>query len=374
MTTPVIAEFKAVDLDVIAGFEGRVVVLVPAAGTLDAAARRLNRLSKGSVARLVKSDGFAKMKSGEALDLAFPAGLAADAVQVVKLERRCPVAQARAAGATIAKAKSAKPLLVLAGNLKHPGELALGLGLRAYAFDDHKTADSKPEGSVTIMHGKPKTVGEATNIAAQAQGVFFTRDLVSEPANVLSTTEFADRLKNLSALGVDVEVLNEDDLQKLGMRTLLAVGQGSRSPSHVVVMRWDGGGKEKPLALIGKGVVFDTGGISIKPAAGMEEMTMGMGGAGVVAGVMKTLALRKARANVVAIVGLVENMPDGNAMRPGDVVRSMKGDTVEIVNTDAEGRLVLCDLLWYAQDRFEPAGMINLATLTGAIIIGLGHE
>lgn len=374
MTTPVIAEFKAIDLDLIAGFDGRVVVLVPAAGTLDAAGRRLNRLTKGSVARLVASDGFEKMKSGEALDLAFPAGLAAQAVQVVKLERRCPAPQARAAGATIAKAKSARPLLVLAGNLKHPGELALGLSIRAYAFNDHKTADSTPEGAVTIMLGKPETMRDATDIAAQAHGVFFTRDLVSEPANVLSTTEFADRLKDLTKLGVQVEVLEENDLQKLGMGTLLAVGQGSRSPSKVVVMRWDGGSKEKPLALIGKGVVFDTGGISIKPAAGMEEMTMDMGGAGVVAGVMKTLALRKSGANVVGIVGLVENMPDGNAMRPGDVVRSMKGDTVEIVNTDAEGRLVLCDLLWFAQDHFKPVGMINLATLTGAIIIGLGHE
>jgi leucyl aminopeptidase len=169
-------------------------------------------------------------------------------------------------------------------------------------------------------------------------------------------------------------VLEEKDLAKLGMRTLLAVGQGSESPSKVVVMKWNGGGDEKPLALIGKGVVFDTGGISIKPAAGMEDMTMDMGGAGVVSGVMRTLALRKARANVVGVVGLVENMPDGRAIRPGDVVASMKGDTVEIINTDAEGRLVLCDIIWYAQERFEPTGMVDLATLTGAIIIGLGHE
>ena len=158
------------------------------------------------------------------------------------------------------------------------------------------------------------------------------------------------------------------------MRTLLAVGLGSESPSHVVVMQWKGGGAEAPFALVGKGVVFDTGGISIKPAAGMEDMTMDMGGAGVVSGVMKTLALRKAKANVVGLVGLVENMPDGKATRPGDVVVSMKGDTVEIINTDAEGRLVLADVLWYAQERFKPVGMVDLATLTGAVIIGLGHE
>jgi leucyl aminopeptidase len=176
-------------------------------------------------------------------------------------------------------------------------------------------------------------------------------------------------------LGLEVEILEEGTLKLLGMGALLGVGQGSPSPSKVVVMQWNGGpAGEAPLALVGKGVVFDTGGISIKPALGMEEMTMDMGGAGVVAGVMRTLALRGAKANVVGIVGLVENMPDGRAQRPGDVVRSMKGDTIEVINTDAEGRLVLADVLWYAQERFKPSAMINLATLTGAIIIGLGHE
>ena len=176
-------------------------------------------------------------------------------------------------------------------------------------------------------------------------------------------------------MGLKVEVLDEDQLAKIGMRTLLSVGQGSDSPSKVVVMHWNGGKKgDAPLALIGKGVVFDTGGISLKPAGGMEDMTMDMGGAGVVAGVMRTLALRKAKANVVGVVGLVENMPSGNAIRPGDVVKSMKGDTVEIINTDAEGRLVLADVLWYTQERFKPVGMINLATLTGAILVALGHE
>ena len=192
---------------------------------------------------------------------------------------------------------------------------------------------------------------------------------------MLTTTTFAERLAAMESIGLKVEVLEEDDLAELGMRTLLAVGQGSASPSKVVVMQWNGGEEgAAPLALVGKGVVFDTGGISLKPAAGMEDMTMDMGGAGTVAGVMRAVALRKARANVVGIVGLVENMPSGTAIRPGDVVTSMKGDTVEILNTDAEGRLVLCDALWYAQERFAPAAMVDLATLTGAIIIGLGHE
>jgi leucyl aminopeptidase len=191
---------------------------------------------------------------------------------------------------------------------------------------------------------------------------------------VLSTVEFAERLAALAEHGLEVEVLDEARLEELGMRTLLAVARGSETPARVVVMQWKGGGDAAPLAVVGKGVVFDTGGISIKPAAGMEEMTMDMAGAGVVAGLMKTLALRKAKANVVGLVGLVENMPDGRAQRPGDVVKTMKGDTVEVINTDAEGRLVLADALWYAQERFRPAAMVDLATLTGAIIVALGHE
>lgn len=224
---------------------------------------------------------------------------------------------------------------------------------------------SKPEG----LEGKGKLT------AALTDGVFFTRDLVNEPSNVLTTSEFADRLVALKDLGVDVSVLDEPELEKLGMRALLGVGQGSESPSKVVVMKWNGGEADAaPLALIGKGVVFDTGGISLKPAGGMEDMTMDMGGAGTVAGAMKAIAGRKAKANVVGVVGLVENMPDGRAQRPGDIVKSMKGDTIEVINTDAEGRLVLCDIMWYAQEEFKPMGMIDLATLTGAVIIGLGHE
>jgi leucyl aminopeptidase len=227
-----------------------------------------------------------------------------------------------------------------------------------------------------MMVARPEAVAaEAAAGAAVVEGVFFARDLVNEPANVLTTFDFAARLAAMQELGLEVEILEEEDLTKLGMGALLGVGQGSESPSKVVVMHWRGGETDAaPFALVGKGVVFDTGGISIKPAAGMEEMTMDMGGAATVAGVMRTLALRKARANVVGLVGLVENMPDGRAQRPGDVVRSMKGDTIEVINTDAEGRLVLADVMWYAQERFKPSGMVDLATLTGAIIIALGHE
>lgn len=374
MTTPAALRFVETDLDAIAGHEGLVVVLVPANGRMDPGARRVNRLTKGALARLLETDDFAKMKAGDVRRMGYPTGMAAKAVLVVKLERSARAEGARKAGAAIGRALGAEGALVLAGAAKAVGEVALGAALRAYDFTDHKTGETKKApGEVTVMCSRPEDV-DAAGIAARADGVFFTRDLVNAPSNVLTTTEFARQLEALSELGVKVEVLEEAELEKLGMRALLGVGQGSESPSKVVVMEWKGAEAEAPFALIGKGVVFDTGGISLKPAVGMEDMTMDMGGAGVVAGVMKTLALRKAKAHVVALVGLVENMPDGKAQRPGDVVVSMKGDTIEVINTDAEGRLVLADVLWYAQERFKPAAMVNLATLTGAIIIGLGHE
>ncbi len=395
MTDPVIPAFCETDLDAIAETAGRIALVVSGDGRMNQAARRINRLGRGALARLLESEAFARLEPGGTLDMAFPSGLAASALQVVRLERRAGPLEARKAGAAIAARAAGEQVLVLAGNLKHAGELGLGLALRAYDFARYKsrpgrTGDPADRDGAAGRDasggrgGRPEAVrvmvtgGAAAaraDLAALGEGVFFTRDLVNEPANVLTTVEFANRLKALEKLGVKVTVLEEKELEALGMRALLAVGQGSQSPSKVVVMEWQGAGKgDRPLALVGKGVVFDTGGISIKPAAGMQDMTMDMGGAGVVAGVMKALALRKARANVVGVVGLVENMPDGRAQRPGDVVASMKGDTIEVINTDAEGRLVLADILWYAQEKFAPAAMVDLATLTGAIIVGLGHE
>ena len=372
--TPI--EFCANDIDQIAAHPGRVVVLATVDGRLDAGARRVNKLTRGALLRLVEGDRFAKMRPGEVASMGYPAGMAALAVDVVCLPRNADQGEARKAGAALAKLRGQADMLVLAGGLRRAADLAYGLAMRDYGFDDHKT-DAKPrKGAVMIMCTKPdETKAAADPLLAVAEGAFMTRDLTNEPANVLTTTEFAKRLKEMEALGLKVDVLDEKELAKLGMRTLLSVGQGSDSPSYVVVMRWDGGKKgEAPLALVGKGVVFDTGGISLKPSGGMEDMTMDMGGAGVVSGVMRTLARRKAKANVVGLVGLVENMPSGNATRPGDVIRSMKGDVVEIINTDAEGRLVLCDVMWHAQEKYKPAAMIDLATLTGAIIVGLGHE
>ena len=381
MTTPAALSFTAYDADALPGAEGRVAVFVTPDGKLDTAARRVNRLTRGAVERVTGSEAFAALDEGGSIAVGWPAGLAAEAVEVVKLSRKPAPVDARACGVALAAAAGGKALTLLAGNLGAVESLALGAVLRAYDYTDQKTpkdaeAGHPAPGAVTVMVAKPEALeGRADLVQAMAEGVFFTRDLVNAPSNVLTTTEFATRLEGLRELGVEVEILDEPQLEELGMRTLLAVGMGSESPSKVAVMQWKGGAEgEAPLALIGKGVVFDTGGISLKPAAGMEDMTMDMGGAGTVAGTMKALAGRKAPANVVGVVGLVENMPDGRAQRPGDVVTSMKGDTVEVINTDAEGRLVLCDIMWYAQDRFQPAAMIDLATLTGAIIIGLGHE
>ncbi|MCX7566059.1 leucyl aminopeptidase [Sulfitobacter sp. F26169L] len=377
MSTLTPITFAATDLDAIATQTGRVAVFVDAAGKLDPGARRVNRLTKGSVARLIESDRWGKMKDGEIASIGYPAGMAAEAVDVVRLERNAKGMIARKAGAALAKTRAGKAdMLLLCAPLRHASEVVFGLAMRDYAFEPHKSADSTRTGAVQVMQGKPEELEAAcAPLLAVAEGAHMTRDLTNEPSNVLTTTNYAERLKEMESLGLKVEVLDEKALVKLGMRTLLSVGQGSDSPSYVVAMRWDGGEKDAaPLALVGKGVVFDTGGISLKPAAGMEDMTMDMGGSAVVAGVMRTLALRGAKANVVGIVGIVENMPSGKASRPGDVVKTMKGDTVENINTDAEGRLVLCDVMWYAQEHYKPAAMIDLATLTGAIIIGLGHE
>ena len=375
MTTPAEIQFKDVDLDVVATAVGKLAVFVDNDGKLDLGARKVNTLTRKALSRFLESEQFEKMSAGDVSQIAYPAGLAAEAVIVTKLSRRPSSQEARKAGAQLAKAQGDADLIVLAGSIARADEIALGLALRGYKFDTHKTAEKMPIGAVSFMVAKPEDVAKtAAPMAAIAEGVFFTRDLTNEPANVLTTNDFAARLAAMHELGLEVEILEEDDLERLGMGSLLCVGQGSDSPSKVVVMSWNGGGDEAPFALVGKGVVFDTGGISLKTAAGMEDMTMDMGGAGVVAGVMRTLALRKAKANVVGLVGLVENMPSGNAVRPGDVVKSMKGDTIEVINTDAEGRLVLADVMWYAQERFKPVGMINLATLTGAILVALGHE
>ena len=369
--------FSASAPEEIATMTGRIGCFVTPDGAMDSLSRKLNTLSRGAIKRLVASKAFTKLDEGKGLSLQAPHGLQADAVMVVKLAKSADQQTARLAGASLAGFQGDLDLTVLAGGARKSGDVLLGLLLKAYNFNAHKTGEAAqtPDVSTTFMVNDPAALeAEAAVAGAVAEGVFFTRDLVNEPSNILTTVEFAARLEAMRDLGLMVTTLDEPELERLGMGALLGVGMGSETPSKVVIMEWNGGGDENPFALVGKGVVFDTGGISLKPAGGMEDMTMDMGGAGVVSGVMSTLARRKAKANVVGIVGLVENMPDGRAQRPGDVVTSMKGDTIEVINTDAEGRLVLADILWYVQEKYQPVGMINLATLTGAMVIALGHD
>ena len=258
----------------------------------------------------------------------------------------------------------------LIGNFLH------GIKLKSYNFDKYKTKKEKKNISFNIFGKNILSSKEQLKFRAVEEGTFYTRDLVSEPGNILHPDEYAKRLKLLKKVGLKVNIIDEKKLKKMGMNTLLGVGQGSIRGSYLVTMEWNGLKKNnsKPLAFVGKGVCFDTGGISLKPAKFMEDMTYDMAGSAVVVGLMKSLALRKAKVNAVGVVGLVENMPGGNAQRPGDIVKSYSGKTVEILNTDAEGRLVLADALTYTEEKFKPKFIVDLATLTGAIIVSLGSE
>ncbi len=373
---------------------GTVAVAVSDGRKLGPSAEALDRRAKGAIARAIAASRF-KGGSDDILALLAPSGLEFDRLVLYGVGKpaKLDALGLQAIGGRLAATlggSGAENAAIMVDALdgtklsasKMAAEIGFGALLRSYRFDKYRTKE-KPEAKPSL-----KKLTLLTDHAAQAKtafdrleaiasGVFFTRDLVSEPANVIYPESLAREAKKLAEHGVKVEVLGEKEMAKLGMGSLLGVGQGSERDSQLVVMVWNGAGdmkKHAPLAFIGKGVTFDTGGISIKPAAGMEDMKWDMAGAGAVIGAMKALALRKARANVVGVVGLAENMPSGTAQRPGDVVKSMSGQTIEVINTDAEGRLVLADALWYCQDRFKPRAMIDLATLTGAIMISLGTE
>jgi leucyl aminopeptidase len=377
---------------------GAVVVGIWEEGGLTPSARRLDEATGGALTRAISAAPRFQGKKDELLPIVGPpnlsvsqivlAGLgkpdAADARSIEQLGGNL-VAQLNRAGETQATFSIELGEEAQLGPAEAAAQLAFGAQLRSYRFDKYKTKE-KPERKPTLAELTVMTPGAAAAQRAfqplqhTGDAVFFTRDLVSEPANVIYPETLAAQAERLTELGVRVEILDENKIRDLGMHALLAVGQGSVRPPRVVVMEWRGakgtGNSEaaKPLAFIGKGVTFDTGGISIKPAAGMADMKWDMAGSAVVIGLMKLLAARKAKVNAVGVVGLVENMPSGSAQRPGDIVRSMSGQTIEVLNTDAEGRLVLADALWYCQDRFQPRLMIDLATLTGAVIVALGHH
>jgi leucyl aminopeptidase len=357
--------------------------------------RSLDRSVGGAIARALTASRF-KGRKGQSLTILAPGSSELTRIVVVGLGKPADITDliAEEAGGTaigeLQKTDETSAVALVeapAGCKLEPAGLAahfaLGARLRSYRFDKYRTKEKKKEDkpklarlNVLVEEAQPARRRFA-RLDAVAEGVFFTRDLVSEPANVIYPETLANEARKLSRHGVRVEVLDEKRMKTLGFGALLGVGQGSAHPPRLVVMRWNGGPRQgkaaQPVAFLGKGVTFDTGGISIKPSRGMEDMKWDMGGAGVVIGLMRALALRKAKVNVVGIIGLVENMPSGTAQRPGDIVKSYSGQTIEVLNTDAEGRLVLADALWYCQKRFKPKFMVNLATLTGAIIVSLGQ-
>jgi leucyl aminopeptidase len=366
------------------------VVLVGADGTMTAAASAADAATGGQVARAMTAARF----DGEAaaiVEILAPAGMPAtrllvagtgkpEAATAAMFEKLGGAIAARllASGETrvtvdMAGITAALPLAGAAAHMAH------GAALRSYRFDKYRTTmkeKQKPTLAQFDIIGVAGADAFHADLAAIEAGVVRTRNLVSEPANVIFPESFVASAADLADLGIEITVLGEPEMLALGMGALLGVSQGSVRPARLMAMRWNGTGdaNSKPVVLVGKGVTFDTGGISLKPPGGMEDMKWDMGGAGAVTGALHALAARKAKAHVVGVVGLVENMPDGNAQRPGDVVTSMDGQTIEVINTDAEGRLVLCDAIAWAQVQYSPEVIVDLATLTGAIIVSLGHE
>jgi leucyl aminopeptidase len=378
-------EFVAAEAE--AGPKAAIAVLASEAAPLAGAAAILDAATGGALKRAIDCGRFTGGK-GQILDLVAPHNV--DAARVLLVGSGPPATfgpeaiEAAAAQAYQAvKASGAEALVLklpaIAADLA--ASAAFGIRLAAYRFDRYRTTE-KPEKKPSVKKVRlevddPKAATKAfKRLSGLADAVVFARDLVSEPANILYPEEFARRVKGLTELGLEVEILGEKEMKKLGMGALLGVGQGSVRESQLAIIQWKGAKdpSAQPVAFVGKGVCFDTGGISLKPADGMEEMITDMGGAAAVTGAMYALAARKAKVNAVGILGLVENMPDGAAQRPGDVVTTMSGQTVEVINTDAEGRLVLADAIWYCQQRFKPKFVIDLATLTGAIIVALGKD
>lgn len=363
------------------------VVFATEGAKLQEAGKAADQKSKGALKRAMDAEHF-EGKKGQTLVVAGFDGLAHKHIVIFGLGKadKLTALDVEKLGSTLVSTLNTKRAVsaeVAVGSdiEAHVAHMAAGALLNSYRFDKYLTktpADKKP--TLKSVHF---TVDDATKARKDfthheklAEAVFLTRDLVSEVPNVLYPESFANIIKKeLSPLGIEVKILSAKEIEKLGMGALIAVGQGSVRECKLVSMHYKGGtAKQKNIAFVGKGVTFDTGGISIKPAANMDMMKWDMAGAGAVTGLMKALASRKAKVNVVGVVALAENMPSGGACRPGDIVTSMSGQTVEILNTDAEGRLILCDALWYTQEKFKPTHIVDLATLTGAMITALGHE
>jgi len=361
-----------------------VAFIVDEDGGLPEAAKALDKETDGLLSEALSGGRFTGKKDQQAL-VVLPKG--ADFRRAVLIGGGKPKKRdarvLEGLGANLVKSNAAsgfKTLAIHADSAEDAARIAVGAKLAAYRFDDYFTKlkpDQKPSltGVSLVVEDVKAAKAAFAPLSAGAEGTILARNLVNMPPNDLYPESFAAKIKELEDLGVEVEVLGEKQMAKLGMHALLGVGQGSARDSQLGIMKWNGGKDgEDPVILVGKGVCFDTGGISLKPGPLMEEMRGDMGGAAAVTGTIRALAERKAKVNVVGLIGLVENMPDGAAQRPGDIVKSASGQTIEIQNTDAEGRLVLCDVLWYAQEHFKPKAIVDLATLTGAIVISLGHH
>jgi leucyl aminopeptidase len=373
---------------------GTLIVGVSEDRKLTPSAAALDKKSGGILTRAMAASRF-KGRKDDILDIVAPKGLSVARILLVglgKLDKLDAlrveaiggqvVAHLNRVGETVAtiQVDTLPGVALTAADMA--AHIAYGAKLRAYRFDKYRTREkeeAKPTlRSLTLMVTDVAAARKASApLDRTADSIYFTRDLVSEPPNVIYPETLAERCKRLTATGIKVEILDEKQLAKLGFGALIGVAQGSIRPPRVVVLQWNGAPKAKdkrPIVFCGKGVTFDTGGISIKPSAGMEDMKWDMAGSATVVGLLETLAARRAKVNAVGVIGLVENMPSGAAQRPSDIVKSLSGKTIEVLNTDAEGRLVLADVLWYAQDRFKPKAMVDLATLTGAVIVALGHE
>jgi len=350
---------------------------------LPGAAKSLDESSGGLLSEAVAAERFTG-KTGQQAIVVMPKSVETRRAVLIgggKPADRKPATYERL-GAELVKSQAMsgfKSLALAVEKAADAASAAAGAKLAAYRFDTYMTKlkdEQKPSlTDFTCLTDDAKAADDAFEaLDAETAGTCLARDLMNEPPNVLHPESFAERVRELHLEGLEIEVLGEEKMKALGMGSLLGVGQGSVRESQLAIMKWNGGGSEDPVCLVGKGVCFDTGGISLKPGPSMEDMKGDMGGAAAVTGTMLALARRKAKANVVGLIGLVENMPDGNAIRPGDILTSASGQTIEVQNTDAEGRLVLADVLWYAQEHFKPRAIVDLATLTGAIVISLGHE
>lgn len=370
---------------------GALILPVPQQGKTPEWLEEIDRAAYGKIKKAIASSRF-EAKTKQLLTILAPEGMQYDQLILVGLGKGKDITELtyeQVGGAIIGElnrlgVKQASLLVNYArgSNVEEPAaavRLATGAALKSYRFDKYLTKEEKSSKptleSLTVAVNEARQATEAFEIEKHIMaGVFMARDLVNEPGNILHPESYAEICQGLEKEGLKVKVLGEAEMKKMGCGALLGVGQGSIRESKMVILEWNGGKKaDKPIAFVGKGVTFDTGGISIKPSGGMEEMKMDMGGSAAVVGTLKVLAARKAKVNAVGVIGLVENMPDGNAQRPGDIVTSLSGQTVEVLNTDAEGRLVLADCLWYCQETYKPKFMVNLATLTGAIMVALGE-